>query len=165
MKEQRTRAYAITLNNWTEEELTQIHNKFLAEADKFIIGKEVGKKNGIPHLQMYVYWKNGKTLKQMKKINNRWHFEKAKGNVKHNDDYCSKENLFDSKGMETEVESIPVDERINNIMGFEKINNKYMYEKFIREVDPNLDGYEWTKNYLYNKMSESDFTLRKSRVE
>jgi len=162
MKTTRTRGYAITLNNWTEEALTQIHSKFLAEAEKFIIGKEVGEK-GTPHLQIYVYWKNGKTYEQMKKINDRWHLEKAKGNVKQNNIYCSKDNVFAMKGMDEEIEDIKIDDVIYREMGITKLNNKFMYEKFIREVDPSLDGYDWLKKYLKDKMDESEFSLRKYR--
>lgn len=87
----RSRNWVGTLNNWTEEEMTQLHKHF--EAGKFIIGKEKGE-SGTEHLQFYVSWKNARSLKSMKKISERAHWEKAKGNIKQNFEYCSKEKNF-----------------------------------------------------------------------
>ena len=78
---QRIRAYIITLNNYTEDEITSLKkacenpNVLLAS-----VGKEVGE-SGTPHLQGFMRMKNGKTFSAMKKFlgSNRWHFEQAYG--------------------------------------------------------------------------------------
>jgi len=61
-----------------------------------IIGKEVGE-NGTPHLQGYVEFKNQKDLTALKKINDRIHWEVAKGNRNQNIIYCTKEGDSECK--------------------------------------------------------------------
>ena len=69
-------------------------------------GKEVGKENGTPHLQGFVEFKNpvycpSKYFDEYGK----GHFEKTRGSVKDNTEYCSKEGDF------TEFGRRPVDRR------------------------------------------------------
>lgn len=90
----RSRRWSLTLNNYTEEEYETITQKFNEKEILYIIGKEVGKENGTPHLQMYIETKNPMALSTLKKINDRMHIEKARGNKKANLKYCMKENDF-----------------------------------------------------------------------
>lgn len=87
----RSRRFCFTINNYSEDEIAQLHKSF--DGSKYIIGKEVGDE-GTPHLQGYVEFKFGKTLTALKKINNRAHWEIAKGNTDQNVKYCSKEGNF-----------------------------------------------------------------------
>lgn len=92
----RSRAYCLTLNNYTEAE----YEAFVGNAEKAayaIIGKEVGE-NGTPHLQCYFYFKNAKSFSAVKKIFPRAHIEKAKGDAEQNKEYCSKEGSFEEYG-------------------------------------------------------------------
>lgn len=89
----RARAWCMTLNNYTEDEHDQLTQAFKKLNCVWIIGKEVGE-NGTPHLQIYIYCKNAISFNTIKKLNNRLHIEKAKGDIKSNIAYCSKENNY-----------------------------------------------------------------------
>lgn len=87
-KDNRGRKWCLTLNNYTDqefEELKEVATRFT------IIGEEVGK-TGTPHLQGFLYFQRKKSLRQMKNINPRAHWEMAKGTVQDSVDYCSKED-------------------------------------------------------------------------
>jgi len=89
-----SRAYVITINNWTEGDYAAL----AAESnDYMIIGKEVGE-NGTPHLQAYIYKKNKISFVGLKKRNPRAHIDVAKGNAEENKNYCSKEKDFTEFG-------------------------------------------------------------------
>lgn len=109
---QRSRGYVMTINNYTEGEYellkSELHNNTV---ESYIIGKEIGAK-GTKHLQIYVYWKNGKSFNAMKKQFPRAHIEKARGNKQYNYDYCSKEGNFVAHNMETKMK-IPIEVRID----------------------------------------------------
>lgn len=89
------RAWCFTLNNYSEEEYKAFQE---ADCKYIIIGKEEGKEE-TPHLQGYVQFKNGKRLSECKNINERAHWEQAKGNPQQNYDYCSKDGDFWEKGV------------------------------------------------------------------
>lgn len=90
----RARRYAITLNNWTEEEYNNIQLFFnLKNSTKWVIGKEVGEM-GTPHLQMYVSFSNQILFSVVKEQMPRAHIEKANGNDKQNFLYCSKDGDY-----------------------------------------------------------------------
>lgn len=95
----RSRGWCFTLNNYTEEEYENIKSNLHSNTIKYIIGKEVGE-NGTPHLQGYCYYKEGKTFKYMKTINERIHWERARGNPSQNYEYCSKQNVAACNGFE-----------------------------------------------------------------
>lgn len=87
----RSYRWCFTLNNYTVEEITQLHEGFQENAKYWIYGKEVGA-SGTPHLQGYVEWKNAKSLSATKKaINNRAHVEIAKKPKAANVKYCKKD--------------------------------------------------------------------------
>lgn len=95
VKMKRSRSWCFTLNNPTKEEeetLQRIECKYL------LYGREVAPGTKTPHLQGYVYVRNKKSLKQMKKLIPRSHLEVAKGDVKSNQDYCMKDGDYWSKG-------------------------------------------------------------------
>lgn len=96
----RSRSWTLTINNYTEEEYNKLTNSLSLMKCKYIIGKEIGEQ-GTPHLQGYIKFKNQRTLQQCKKINNRAHWEIAKGNEKQNFDYCSKDLNFKAEGFES----------------------------------------------------------------
>jgi len=100
-----SRAWCLTLNNYTESELEFLSSSFLADGNKnFIIGKEVGE-SGTPHLQGYVFTLDRKKFRPLPKyavnrLNNQGelkqaiHWERAKGNQEQNYIYCSKEGDY-----------------------------------------------------------------------
>lgn len=92
----RIRDWCFTLSNYTQEEEDKIKQ---IDCDYIIFGHEIAPTTGTPHLQGYIYFKNRKSAKQMKKLlGDRAHFEKAKGNSKQNYDYCTKDGNFFEKG-------------------------------------------------------------------
>jgi len=97
------RRFCLTLNNWTESEYSKIHD-YLTTKTFWIIGKEIGSENNTPHLQIYFEHKTPIAFKTIKNICNRVHIEKAKGNLKQNYDYCSKEGNFETNITESDLE-------------------------------------------------------------
>lgn len=90
----RSRSWCVTLNNYTEEEYKDLCT---LECRYLVVGKEVGDE-GTPHLQAYIVFPNGKSLKSVKKLIPRAHLEPAKGDSRHNRDYCTKDGNFEEFG-------------------------------------------------------------------
>lgn len=89
------RRWCYTLNNWTSQEGLDL----CAVASVYhIVGKEIGE-NGTPHLQGYIVFKSAKRLSGVKKLNNRCHWELAKGTTEQNVVYCSKDGNFHEVGV------------------------------------------------------------------
>lgn len=88
----RSRKWVLTINNYDDNiyETLKVH---ALTTNKYIIGKEIGK-NGTPHLQCYLQYKNAIRFSNLKKLFPTAHIEKAKGTDKQNYDYCSKEGNF-----------------------------------------------------------------------
>ena len=90
----RSRRWCFTFNNWTKADIDRMTLAFTIDGCKYyIVGEEVSA-SGTPHLQGYVEWKNKKSLKQMKTIIPKAHFEHAKGSKQENYLYCSKERIL-----------------------------------------------------------------------
>lgn len=89
------RNWCFTLNNYTEDE----YNNILGwESVKYlVIGKEVGD-SGTPHLQGYVEFINPRTLKGLKNLNSKIHWEQRKGTGKEASEYCKKDKNFKEVG-------------------------------------------------------------------
>jgi len=84
---QRSRAWCLTLNNYTEDDIKTIDG---IKCRYIIVGKEVGKQ-GTPHLQGYIYFDNARSFMKMKKLHKSAHWEPARGTDIQNSKYCSKE--------------------------------------------------------------------------
>lgn len=85
---QRALAWCFTLNNYTTAEelaLKQLECRYI------VYGHEQGEE-GTPHLQGYVCFNSKKSLKQLKAISNRAHWEVARGDSQSNFDYCTKQD-------------------------------------------------------------------------
>ncbi|AJD07553.1 replication-associated protein [Sewage-associated circular DNA virus-29] len=85
--------WCYTLNNpefpipWNET--TQLYH---------IYGKEIAPGTGTPHHQGFICFKNQKYLTQVKELNDKAHWEIAKGTNQQASDYCKKEGDFIEKG-------------------------------------------------------------------
>lgn len=74
----RVRTWAFTLNNHTDNEVTQWHNDILKyKIQKFRMQEEIGE-NKTPHIQGAVTFKNPVRFKTVKKLLPRAHWEPAK---------------------------------------------------------------------------------------
>lgn len=93
-KTSRSRSWTYTLNNYNSKEEEKVQ---ALDASYHLYGRETGE-NGTPHLQGYLYFKNKKSLKQLKKLIPRAHLEIARGTAKQNIDYCSKDGDTFAKG-------------------------------------------------------------------
>lgn len=83
----RTRAFTFTINNYTNDDVLMLLE---LESVYTCFGFEVGSK-GTHHIQGYVYFKDGRTIKSLSKQLRRAHIESARGTVKENQVYTSKD--------------------------------------------------------------------------
>lgn len=91
---QRSRAWAFTINNFEDEDKKKLCD---LDCQYIVFGEERGEE-GTPHLQGYVYFKTLKSLKQLKKVVERGHYEVAKGSAEQNRVYCTKDGEFVERG-------------------------------------------------------------------
>ena len=91
----RCRKWVFVLNNYDEKIYAKILYFLKSKNSKFIIGKEIGK-NGTPHLQGYMNFKDSVSLKTLKDLCNQWHLEKAKGTDIENLNYYKKDENYET---------------------------------------------------------------------
>lgn len=90
----RGKQWCFTLNNFSENDIDTILDwpcRYL------VFGKEVGVE-GTPHLQGYVQFNKTLRFSQLKKLNERIHWEQARGSPKQASDYCKKDGDFTEVG-------------------------------------------------------------------
>lgn len=92
--DKRFRKCCFVLNNWTNEEYISITQEFNMAGYKYIIGKEIGEICKTPHLQGYVEFGKQVYFSTLKKLNNRIHWDSARGSRASNITYCSKQKDF-----------------------------------------------------------------------
>lgn len=90
----RCRRWCGTINNYTEDVRTYARRFCEQGVTRGIIGRECGEQSNIKHLQIYVEFKNPVRLYKLQSVDNRGHYEPARGTAKQNYDYCSKERDF-----------------------------------------------------------------------
>ena len=86
----RSRGWVFTINNFTEEEKQHIIELINDPRVQYGIAEteHEGEGEGTPHIQGYIYWKNGRYFNTVKgSIGERAHIEAAKGNPEQNYDY------------------------------------------------------------------------------
>lgn len=91
------RAYLLTVNNWTEDDLCSVLG-LIDNCVYSIIGFEIGHKCGNPHFHAYAYWQNGKAWSSIKKAVPRARLDVCKGTPEQNRTYCAKEGNFEEFG-------------------------------------------------------------------
>lgn len=100
-KGKRARKWIMTLNNYTLDEVDKIECYLKKNCDKWIFGFEVGEQ-GTPHLQGYMEFKSARSLDALRKVCARWHLENARGSLKQNYDYTSKDGNYRYGGFNPE---------------------------------------------------------------
>ena len=137
-----SQGWCFTLNNHTDEERV----KLLATDCKYvIIGDEVGE-SGTPHLQGFIYFEARKSLKQVKKLNGKSHWEMTKGSIDQNIEYCSKDGKFEERGIK------PMSQKRKGDEGRKSIEERWELAKRgkFEELPPEqIKTYE----YIYAKFS------------
>lgn len=96
----RSRSYVFVLNNYKEEDVNLINSFLERESQKYIFGKEVGE-CGTPHLQGYMNFKSQRMWEALKTACEpfgRCWSAAAKGKLKDNVEYCSKDGDYRYKG-------------------------------------------------------------------
>lgn len=126
-KSKRSRGWVFTLNNWTEEEYKDLLHITQQFAQKYIIGKEHAPTTGTPHLQGYIYWKEGKSRDAMKKLfGKRYYLEFARGSPKQNETYCGKDEEYIKVGFDEKVDnSYDTEWRLIIAARLERLNKEY----------------------------------------
>lgn len=87
--------WCFTLNNYTESEYKSLLDLGRSDNNGFCIGIEIGQK-GTPHLQGFFKFPKRKRLSELKKFNNRIHWEICRGNETSNKVYCSKDGKYET---------------------------------------------------------------------
>lgn len=91
-KEPQGKKWCLTLNNYSDTEY-EILKFWVTENCKYaILGKEVGKENGVPHIQGVIHCRGNKRLSALKKVNSRVHWEVQRGTDEEAITYCVKED-------------------------------------------------------------------------
>lgn len=101
----RSRSYVFTVNNYTETDEHQCWALayYVGEVKYIVVGREIGE-SGTPHLQGYVYFKEKKSLSQLKEWFPTAHFEERRGTHRQASDYCKKDGDYWEWGI------LPVDD-------------------------------------------------------
>jgi len=92
------KAYAFTLNNYTEDELNNLKRICETESRYAVLGLEVGE-SGTPHIQGYIIFTKSYRFNTIKsRYLPRCHIEDAHGSPDANFRYCSKDGSFTEYG-------------------------------------------------------------------
>lgn len=84
-----------TLNNWTEEEYALLIPALNDSCTYYVVGKEIGKQNGTPHLHIYAELMYKQRMTWVKHyISARAHWEPRHKSGKQAADYCKKDGDF-----------------------------------------------------------------------
>lgn len=116
-KSYRSRKWIFTLNNYSLEEEKIINSYLVSKSQKFIYGFETGAE-GTAHLQGYIEFDN--QIRHSTLAENgfkRAYLTAAKGNLKKNFDYCSKEGKFKYGGFK--LDKIAYKEKIDFFLDWE----------------------------------------------
>lgn len=91
---QRHRGFCFTWNNPTLDVLETTLTLDSTKAKYIIYGKEIAPQTGTPHLQGYIYFRDGKTVSNVRRKLLGAHVLVAKGTPLENKVYCSKEGNY-----------------------------------------------------------------------
>lgn len=90
----KSRAFAFTFNNYTEDDEKQLQSM---DFTYLVYGREKAPETGTPHLQGYVYFKTQRSVKAMG-AKFKWHLEPAKSDSLANRTYCTKSGDYFEQG-------------------------------------------------------------------
>lgn len=167
---QKCRGWCFTVNNDTFEDLYRL---LKANFVYCVFGFETGK-NGTPHMQGFLYFKNPVYMSHVKELLPRAHLEYSKGTPQENYDYCTKDGDFYEFGKRPvqgiRSDLIEIRDKIINKNAMRDIAHEHFgsfiryhkgFEKFkqMQESVENKDV-KTQLNYItiedYNRLLESD---------
>jgi len=96
IKDTQSRKWCWVINNYKIHQIQHIKDKLAKH--KYVFQQEIGEENGTPHLQGYVEAKSPIKFSTLKKIIEGGHLMKAKGDIRANWEYCTKEDTRDPNG-------------------------------------------------------------------
>lgn len=137
----KSRAWCLTLNNWTEEEKQALLD---SQCKYVILGEEIAPDTGTPHLQGYIYFQNAVRLTTLRNISPRAHFEAARGTPAEAILYCEKEGTFTERGTRPMTQVQKGDKGKQTIEERWELAKKGEFESLAPE---NIKTYE----YIYRK--------------
>lgn len=88
----RSRAFCFTWNNYPADAIETLRS---LDSVYILATYEVAPATGTPHLQGYVYFRNGKTLSAVTRLMPRCHITVARGSAQQNYEYCTKTRAED----------------------------------------------------------------------
>lgn len=119
----RSRNYVFTLNNPTDEDQDVVYGLHTLDPHLVyaVVGMEVGD-SGTPHFQGFLCFSQPKSLKQMREIFDRAHYEPKRGTFQQAADYCKKDGNWYEHG------ELPMDQDKRGAAG------KEAFEEMMRET-------------------------------
>ena len=103
LKKDLSRKWCLTINNWEQSDLDKFLSLSQEKKNKFIVGKEFGTENNVPHLQAFIYHDPKFRFSYLKKMWPRAHIEVSEGSIDSNLWYCSKDGDYISSWTEEEI--------------------------------------------------------------
>lgn len=95
MAPKKHRSYCLTINNWTEQHLSDLKQE---KYKYIIIGDETAPQTGTRHLQVYISYPNPRSFNSIKESYPTAHIEPAGGSAPQNQAYCSKDKVLYEDG-------------------------------------------------------------------
>lgn len=119
----RSRNYVFTLNNPTEEDQDTVYGLHTIDPHVVyaVVGMEVGA-SGTPHYQGFLCFSQPKSLKQLREIFDKAHYEPKRGTFQQAADYCKKDGNYYEWG------TLPMDQDKRGAAG------KDAFEEMMRET-------------------------------
>ncbi len=144
---ERQRVWSFTLNNHTEEDLTQWHNNILKyKIIKFRIQEEIGEECKTPHIHGIIYFTNAIRFNTVIKLfghnKAQWKYLKTKLDIIKWDKYCRKKKTATGKIWEKIAEATPKTVKLTP----EEIN-ELLKKRAIEEDDSDYSEYDLDLEY------------------
>lgn len=105
----RVRAWSFTLNNYTEADILFLTSTLNTE--RYCFQEEIAPTTGTPHLQGMIYFKNGKSFTELKKLHRRWNLERTKC-VKGSLSYCSMDDKLKPPNGRTFIKGFKIPKKL-----------------------------------------------------
>lgn len=135
----RSRGWCFTINNPVDDTSPQT-----LPYEYLVYQKEEAPTTKTPHLQGYVYFKNARTLPQMKKLDAGAHWVAARGTAMENKTYCSKEprlagpwelGTLPQQGKRSDLEGLKAALKENKDMSYIQENFFSDYLRYARNIE------------------------------
>lgn len=163
----RLRQVVFTVNNWDGTELPALYAWH--ESGKiryFSVGREKGKKKGVPHLQGFIQFTDKVKFAEIKAILPRAWIKRAWGTVEHNKKYTQKEGDFDEHGFPTrqgaDTDWHEIHEMIKSGASLKQVVDAYPthHLRFSRGIQAHVDVYKVRDNRAKHSLREQCERLR-----